>query len=270
MACSKVHAPVQFCALLCCSATTMSEEQKESYGEPPSAPFAPEVQSARPIYGLSLFGVMLFREVVTADELVVQWEARLRACTLVVVATFCGRPAPPQTDRFFLTDTSPLLSQVFCIEKWCHFGIQWIHGSTDCVNNSTNKWLNSDWVLVFDKHHNITILYITATATMLPFETPTIFEQLPRFIFKMPRVVTDQKSKFESDELFRRLSRESEVGITLLINIDHVDHDCITQVDPCFAFQVRFTGYRDRPLEERQIRFQNGCREGHTEAVSVK
>lgn len=29
--------------------------------------------------------------------------------------------------------------------------------------------------------------------------------------------------------------------------------------------QVRYTGYRDRPQEERQIRFQNGCREGHTE-----
>lgn len=47
---------------------------------------------------------------------------------------------------------------------------------------------------------------------MLPFETPTIFEQLPRFIFQMPRVVTDQKAKFENDELFRKLSRESEVS----------------------------------------------------------
>lgn len=32
-----------------------------------------------------------------------------------------------------------------------------------------------------------------------------------------------------------------------------------------FFLQVRYTGYRDRPLEERQGRFQNGCREGHTE-----
>ncbi|XP_071440747.1 protein big brother-like [Hetaerina americana] len=64
----------------------------------------------------------------------------------------------------------------------------------------------------------------------------------PRFVFKMPRVVPDQKAKFESDELFRRLSRESE---------------------------VRFTGYRDRPQEERQVRFQNGCREGHTEIAFV-
>lgn len=28
---------------------------------------------------------------------------------------------------------------------------------------------------------------------------------------------------------------------------------------------MRYTGYRDRPAEERQIRFQNGCREGHSE-----
>ncbi|KAL1434215.1 hypothetical protein MTO96_011857 [Rhipicephalus appendiculatus] len=49
---------------------------------------------------------------------------------------------------------------------------------------------------------------------MLPFETPSIFDQLPRFVFKMPRVVPDQKAKFESDELFRRLSRECEIRYT--------------------------------------------------------
>ena len=58
---------------------------------------------------------------------------------------------------------------------------------------------------------------IESVVKMLPFETPTIFEQLPRFIFKMPRVVSDQKAKFESDELFRRLSRESEVNNQVLI-----------------------------------------------------
>ncbi|XP_065163897.1 protein big brother-like isoform X1 [Atheta coriaria] len=78
-----------------------------------------------------------------------------------------------------------------------------------------------------------------ALAGMLPFDSMGLYEQpKPRFIFKMPRVVPDQKAKFESDELFRRLSRETE---------------------------VRYTGYRDRPQEERQVRFQNGCREGHTE-----
>ncbi|XP_024881352.1 protein big brother isoform X2 [Temnothorax curvispinosus] len=34
---------------------------------------------------------------------------------------------------------------------------------------------------------------------------------------------------------------------------------------PLLIESVRYTGYRDRPLEERQVRFQNGCREGHTE-----
>ena len=35
-----------------------------------------------------------------------------------------------------------------------------------------------------------------------------------------------------------------------------------------FLLQVRFVGFRDRPLEERQMRFVAGCREGHTEIVS--
>lgn len=52
----------------------------------------------------------------------------------------------------------------------------------------------------------------SALAGMLPFDSIGLYEQpKPRFIFKMPRVVPDQKGKFESDELFRRLSRESEV-----------------------------------------------------------
>jgi len=60
----------------------------------------------------------------------------------------------------------------------------------------------------------------------------------PRLMFKMPRVVPDQKTKFETDEIFRRLARETE---------------------------VRYTGYRDRPIEERRQRFQAAVREGHTE-----
>lgn len=52
-----------------------------------------------------------------------------------------------------------------------------------------------------------------ALAGMLPFDTMGLYEPpKPRFIFKMPRVVPDQKSKFESDELFRKLSRDSEVS----------------------------------------------------------
>lgn len=54
-------------------------------------------------------------------------------------------------------------------------------------------------------------------AGMMPFDPMcgNIYEQQPpkpRFIFKMPRVVPDQKNKFETDELFRRLSRESDVS----------------------------------------------------------
>lgn len=37
-----------------------------------------------------------------------------------------------------------------------------------------------------------------------------------------------------------------------------------------FCSQIRYTGFRDRPQEERQIRFQNGCRaEGRTEVAFV-
>ncbi|KAK2703030.1 protein big brother-like [Artemia franciscana] len=64
----------------------------------------------------------------------------------------------------------------------------------------------------------------------------------PALMYRVPRVVADQKSKFESDELFRRLGRESE---------------------------TRYVGFRDRPIEERQARFINGCKEGHTEIAVV-
>ena len=33
-------------------------------------------------------------------------------------------------------------------------------------------------------------------------------------------------------------------------------------------FQVRYTAFRDRPLQERQGKFINSLREGHTEIVS--
>ncbi|CAL4124589.1 unnamed protein product [Meganyctiphanes norvegica] len=83
--------------------------------------------------------------------------------------------------------------------------------------------------------------------TMLPHYDsglPSLYEAppappKPRLMFKMPRVVPDQKTKFESDELFRRLARETE--------------------------QVRYTGYRDRPTEERRQKFQSQCRDGYTE-----
>lgn len=52
-----------------------------------------------------------------------------------------------------------------------------------------------------------------ALAGMIPYDSIGLYEPPKhRFIFKMPRVVPDQKNKFESDELFRRLGRESEVS----------------------------------------------------------
>lgn len=52
--------------------------------------------------------------------------------------------------------------------------------------------------------------------SVLPFDGMGLFEQQrPRFLFKMPKVVPNQKAKFETEELFRRLSRESEVRIIL-------------------------------------------------------
>ena len=49
-------------------------------------------------------------------------------------------------------------------------------------------------------------------SSMLPYDTMGLYEQAkPSLMYRVPRVVPDQKTRFESDELFRRLSRESEV-----------------------------------------------------------
>lgn len=87
------------------------------------------------------------------------------------------------------------------------------------------------WAKVGDPLEKAVNLYgINHLVNMLPFETPTIFEQLPRFIFKMPRVVQDQKHKFETDEMFRRLSRESEVSY----------HDKTPNLAACWQIFVTF------------------------------
>ncbi|XP_076964309.1 core-binding factor subunit beta-like isoform X3 [Callospermophilus lateralis] len=59
----------------------------------------------------------------------------------------------------------------------------------------------------------------------------------------MPRIVPDQRSKFKNEEFFRKLS-----------------HEC----------EIKYTGFRDRPHEERQARFQNACRHGRSEIVYLK
>jgi len=58
----------------------------------------------------------------------------------------------------------------------------------------------------------------------------------------MPRVVPNQKEKFETDEFMKRHSREAE---------------------------VRYTGYRDRPIHERQNKFLSAARDGSTEIAFV-
>jgi len=65
-------------------------------------------------------------------------------------------------------------------------------------------------------------------------ETP----KYSRLLFKLPRIVPDQKEKFEGDDIFKKHSRDSE---------------------------VRYTLYRDKSHRERQEKFKSGCRDGHTE-----
>ena len=53
-----------------------------------------------------------------------------------------------------------------------------------------------------------------ALAGMIPFDPMQFYEPpKPRYIFKMPRVVPNQKEKFESDDLFKRLHRDGEVSL---------------------------------------------------------
>ncbi|CAK8695046.1 core-binding factor subunit beta-like [Clavelina lepadiformis] len=61
-------------------------------------------------------------------------------------------------------------------------------------------------------------------------------------LLKMPRVVSDQRNLYDTNELFRRLSRDSE---------------------------VKYTGFRDRGTEERRLRFQNSCQAGRAEIAFV-
>lgn len=77
---------------------------------------------------------------------------------------------------------------------------------------------------------------LSSKAISVLYEKPA-----PRFIIKLPRVVPNQKSRFESDELFRKLSSDSA---------------------------VRYTAHRDLPQDQRQVHFYNHCRQsGQTEIV---
>ena len=55
---------------------------------------------------------------------------------------------------------------------------------------------------------------------MLPVVVNTLCCEVSRFYTgKMPRVVPDQREKFENDELFRKLSRESEVNQVCVVMV---------------------------------------------------
>lgn len=65
----------------------------------------------------------------------------------------------------------------------------------------------------FKKMMNMNMMNDPGLAGMLPFDTMGLYEPpKPRYIFKMPRVVPDQKDKFESEDLFRKMSRDGEVS----------------------------------------------------------
>ena len=52
----------------------------------------------------------------------------------------------------------------------------------------------------------------TLVVSMWPVVANALCCQVPaHFTFKMPKVVPDQREKYENDEFFRKLSRESEV-----------------------------------------------------------
>jgi hypothetical protein len=90
----------------------------------------------------------------------------------------------------------------------------------------------------------------------------------------MPRVVPDQRSKFENDEMFRKLSRESEVRMRIhFLRFKSFCTGFYALVSlTCIFFlfsQIKYTMFRDRPQAERVQHFQNDCREGRINAVSV-
>ena len=104
----------------------------------------------------------------------------------------------------------------------------------------------------------------------------------------MPRVVPDQKTKFETDELFKKLSQDVDVrcyrsvGDKLANQSGYFAKDVATSFSSVFGVlfcacsvlviractQVKFTGYKERPVEERKRKFLEDIHEGHSTVVS--
>ena len=56
----------------------------------------------------------------------------------------------------------------------------------------------------------------------------------------MPKIISKQKQTFETNELFRRLARDGE---------------------------IKYMGHKDRPMQERQRRCAEGCRQGKADVA---
>lgn len=68
-------------------------------------------------------------------------------------------------------------------------------------------------IKTYSKMMNMNMMNDPALAGMLPFDTMGLYEPpKPRYIFKMPRVIPDQKEKFDTDDLFKKVSRDCEVS----------------------------------------------------------
>ena len=84
----------------------------------------------------------------------------------------------------------------------------------------------------------------------------------------MPRVVNDQKTKYETDELFKKLSQEMDVRVQCFIYLFLAYYDIIYGVI-ALSTQVKYTGARDKSIEERKERFLDELKQGHSVIVGL-
>ena len=150
----------------------------------------------------------------------------------------------------------PIFIKILFNYHWFLYHVYYSYSNFECLITGKKKtavgWTNSRWAKVIlkkrspsefpqkclianktDKTIFVCTMYkgMNQTAaqhllsSMLPYDSMGgmgLYEQTkPSLMYRVPRVIPDQKGRFESDELFRRLSRESEVspsGSTHLIH----------------------------------------------------
>lgn len=67
---------------------------------------------------------------------------------------------------------------------------------------------------------NMSMMGDPALAGVHIFDSTQFYEPpKPRYIFQMPRVVPEQKEKFESDDIFKKISRDCEVSVENCLKI---------------------------------------------------